>query len=340
MIPFIPPNFLIQQANGQVWLTWNIVAGATSYQVQRSVDGVTYTNLAAPALNNYLDKTALINTLYYYQVASVNSSGTSPYTVPQSIIPTLTGQLCLGEARLRAKQKADMQNSNFIDTWEWNFNINQSWLELYDILVTLFEDYYLAPALPITTNGSNSQFPLPDGTNYLDNNGVPAPIFYKLMGVDNSIAVNTNGWLTVNKFQFINRNKYAWNNSVGTVFGTNNLQYRVMDQNIMFIPVPAGNQTLRIWYIPLLKSLLQDTDIIYGVSGWSEYVLVDAAIKAKQKQDLDYSGLSAQKAALMERIEGSAINRDAGQPDRIARTRNALGYAPGMNGGGGMEGWF
>ena len=36
----IPNNFQVQQANFQVLVSWNLMPGATSYQVQRSIDGV------------------------------------------------------------------------------------------------------------------------------------------------------------------------------------------------------------------------------------------------------------------------------------------------------------
>src|ERR1700689_83185 len=97
-----PTNFLVQQGNGEVFLSWDIISGATTYSIQRSIDGVTFTTLATPSINSYLDSSVTVGTQYYYQVASVNISGTSPYTPAQSVVPTLPGQMTLGQIRLQA----------------------------------------------------------------------------------------------------------------------------------------------------------------------------------------------------------------------------------------------
>jgi hypothetical protein len=340
-IPSIPQSFTAQQGNGQVSLTWSLTAGATSYIVQRSTDGVTYTSLASPTINNYLDTTVSVGTLYYYKVASVNGSGTSPYSAPQSVIPALTGQMSLGEVRLRSQQRADMVNSNFVTTAEWNSYIKQSMYELYDRLVTVYEDYYMAPALVFTTDGSD-EYPLPNGGNYLDGSGNPAPACYKLTGVDCGLSQNNNAWVTLQKFDWLDRNKFIYPQVQNTFMGVFNLAYRMIGDRIKFIPTPAGNQYLRLWYIPRLREPLLDTDMLDGISGWTEYVIIDAAIKAMQKEESDVSVLMAQKAAIIARIDGAAQNRDAGQPDVIGDRRSFTsrwGNGFGVNGGGGFAGY-
>lgn len=321
-IPMTPVNFLLQQGNGEILLSWNIVSGATSYEVQRSTDGVTFSNLASSVINNYLDSTPIINTLYYYQVASVNTTGTSSYTSYQSIVPTLTGEMCLQQVRYLAMDAADMLGSNFITVPTWNTYINQSYFELYDLLTDTFEDYFLVPQpLLLISDGALNSFPLPNGTNYITNN-VAAPMFFKIRGIDCNLSGQANGAITIRKFQFINRNKYTWANLATGYPWLDQLQYRVMDDRIYFIPNPPGNQNLYIWYIPRQSQLLQETDVMDGISGWTEYVIIDAAIKAMRKQNLDISILAAEKMAMIKRIEDTAANRDVGEPDRISETRN------------------
>lgn len=306
-IPAVPTGYQLQQGNAQVFLSWNIVQGATSYSIQRSTDGVTYSVIATPSPNNYLDTTVTVGTLYYYQVASVNGSGTSNSTNAQTIIPVNTGDLSLAQIRLMAKQRADMVNSQFVSDTEWNLYINQAAFELYDLLVTSYEDYFMKAPLLITTTGSE-QYTLPTD-------------FYKLLGVDLGLANNTTAWITLKKFQFIERNRYVYPQINSTFFGAFNLQYRLMGNTIFFIPTPSAGQFLQIWYIPKLTQLLQDTDILTGISGWGEYVIVDAAIRAKQKQEDDVSVLGAQKMMLIQRIEDASQSRDAGQPNCISPTR-------------------
>lgn len=334
-IPAIPQGFNLTQGNGQVFLAWSLVSGAVTYQVQRSTDGVAYSNLASPAVNSYLDTSVSVGSLYYYQVASVNASGSSSFTSPQSIVPALQGQMSLGEIRLHAQQRADMVGSNFVSTPEWNYYINQSYYELYDLLITVYEDYFVAPRLQFVTTGSQS-YPLPTGQNYSS-----APAFYKMFGMDCGLNNNNNAFATLKKFDFISRNRYVFPQITTTLLGVFNLQYRVVGGNLMFIPTPSAGQNIGMWYYPRLNTLLQDTDIMDGISGWTEYVIVDAAIKALRKEESDTSELMNEKMALRQRIEDTATNRDAGQPDTISDTAswsNRWGGGNGM-GGGPTAGW-
>lgn len=322
-IPSIPSGFMLQMGNGETLCSWNLSAGATSYQVQRSTDGVTYSVVSSPVTNYYLDGTVTVGTNYYYKIASTNVDGTSGYTSAQSIVPTNTGDLSLGGLRMYSKLRADMANSNFLTNAEWNYNINNSYFELYDLLVTVYEDYFLAAPYIFQTT-SASQYTLPDD-------------FYKLVGLDAGLSQNNNAWISLPKFDFISRNQFIYPQLNSTLLGVGNFQYRLMGNTLYFIPTPTAGQYIRTWYIPKLTQLLQDTDIATGTSGWLEYVIVDAAIKAMQKEESDVTVLMAQKEMLIKRIEESAMNRDVGLPDRISdsrsRTNQMNGYPNGQWGG-------
>lgn len=321
--PATPNNFYAQQGNGQVYLSWDIMAGATAYKVNRSVDGITYALVASPTVPNYLDTAVTVGAQYYYTVQAANGTDLSPATGPQAIVPVLSGMMTLGQIRLLAQQKADRVNSNFVTLPEWNVYINQSMFELYDELTTLYEDYYLAPVFSFLTDGSTVQWPLP-------------PNFYKLVGVDLGLDNSVNAWVTVQKFDFIERNRYVYPNISSTYLGVFNMRYRLMGNTLYFIPTPSANQTVRVWFIPRLNQLLKDTDQADGVNGWVEIVAVDAAIKALQKEESDVSVLMAQKQMLLDRIRSSGMNRDAGQPDTISATRRG----DGNYGGPGWDGSF
>jgi hypothetical protein len=442
--PGIPQNFVVQTANQQNLVSWNLSAGATSYVVQRSLDNITFATIAtvsgSPLATSYLDVAVVPGTQYWYRVAasSTNGSinftgqpnpgdtatidsvtftavtsapsglqfaigsnvaqtiinfsilansiipgvvaatpaltqlqltsflstipnltsaltnttvtaftagGTSSFTTSQSVVPVEAGEQSLGAIRLKAMQRADRVNSNFVTTSEWNSYINQSMFELYDILTTTFEDYFLAPAVGLLANGTQYIFPLPDGTTQFFNPDTNVlftpPPYYKLLGVDLALNNAVNAYVTVNKFNFIDRNRFVYPNTASTIYGVFNLQYRVMGGNIMFIPTPSGGQKLRLWYIPRLTELLQDTDTTYiGISGWIEYVIVKAAYYALTKEESDTSSLVMQLQALTKRIEETAANRDAGQPDTISDT-NSGGWANGWRGGNGgaIGGW-
>lgn len=333
-VPGIPINFNVQQGNGQVFLSWDLTAGALSYSVQRSLDGVTYSAYNSPVTNSYLDTAVTIGTLYYYQVAGVNASGTGQYAVPQSSVPTPTSEMSLGEIRLKAQQRADRINSNFVTMPEWNSYINQSMYALYDILITTYEDYFMAPRAQFSSSGGQSIYPLPNGVlSFLNTSGasfVPAP-FYKLLGVDLSLNSSANGFVTMDKYNLIDRNAYLYGNTASVAYGSFNLRYRVIGTNIELTPTPSSGQLIQLLYIPRLPQMLRDNDITtIGFSGWLEYVIVRAAILALTKEESDVSSLVMQLQDIQKRIEESAVNRDAGQPDTISDTRSTGGWNDGF----------
>lgn len=336
-IPGIPQNLYVSQGNGEVLLQWDIVAGASSYSIQQSTDGVTFTEIDTATVNNYTDSNVTIGTLYYYQVASTNGSGTSPYTEAQKVVPAPTAELSLLELRQRAQERADRVNSNFVTLPEWNFFIDQAMYELYDLLITTSEDLFLAEPASFQTNGSTFMYPLPNGvlsfTNSSGNSFVASP-FYKLSGVDLALNTSQNAYVTINKYNFIDRNRFVYPNSSSTIYGVFNMRYRMMGTKIHLIPTPSGNQMVRLWYIPRLPQLLADNDITtIGFSGWLQYVIVRAAKYALDKEESDTTKLDQELIFLKGRIEETAMNRDVGQPDTISDTRSGWGqYGGGFNG--------
>lgn len=448
-IPAVPSNFLVQQANLQVLLTFNNVAGATSYPVWRSTDNVNFTQIAAPGVNSYVDINVVRGTQYYYKIGASTSAaafafgsisftgnpvngetfsvantvftavtsgatgnqfnigatpaltianivsvvtsnsslsfiitaagsppmtptsvvftayqpgtegngiqlssglsnttavgfangitGTnSPLTNSQGIVPTGTGEMTLGQIRAAAQQRADLVNSGFVTTQEWNSYITQSAFELYDLLVTAYQDYYLAPPAMFLTNGQDNAYPLPDGiTQFLspDGSALTAKPFYKMNGVDVGLSNNNNAWFTLQKFNWNDRNNFVYPQLNSTILGVFNMSYRVMGSKIEFIPVPSANQFVRLWYIPRMAQPLADNDILDGISGWTEYVIIDAAIKAMQKEESDCTVLGMQKADIIKRIEDASANRDASIADTVTNNRS-FGSRYGSNGWG------
>lgn len=351
-IPGVPQSLAVQTANGENLVSWTLSAGATSYVVQRSLDKVTWSTVAtvsgSPLATSYLDSAVSLATAYYYKVAAANGSGTSPYTLASAaVVPTTTGEMSLGAIRLASQQTADRVNSNFVTMPEWNGFIRLAMYELYDLLITLYEDYNVATPVQFTTDGTTSLYQLPNGVQTFQNGlnlnqTITAAPFYKLLGVDAQVQNTNNGYVTINKFNFIDRNRFVYPNSASTIYGVFNMQYRIMGDKLMFIPTPSGNQGIRLWYIPRLTELLADTDVSdISISGWIRYVIVRAAIYALAKEESDTNVLQAELIYLKQRIEESASNRDAGQPDTISDTRSSKGYWGSSGGwGNGSNGGF
>jgi hypothetical protein len=202
----------------------------------------------------------------------------------------------------RSRQRADMESSDFVSDSELTSYINSSLAELYDLLVAAYgEDYFLADPFSITTAVSTSDYALPED-------------FYKLKGVDCKISGNE--WYSLRPFNFNERNRNA--DVVWGLVGGPNIRYRIMGSKIKFSPLPDGQYPIQLWYVPLAPTLVDDADEFNDVNKFSEYVVVDAAIKMLQKEESDVSVLMAQKEALKRRLEVMAENRDAGQPESVS----------------------
>lgn len=213
--------------------------------------------------------------------------------------------MSLLELRTAVRQRADMVNSNFVSDSELTSYINQSLFELYDLLIQKYgNDYFVANPYTITTNGVSDSYSLPAN-------------FYKLLGVDLALSNSADSYVSIKPFNFAERNRYAAPN-FQSFYGITNLRYRLRGNKIWFTPIAEANQSIRIWYVPRLDTLTADTDTTDGVSGWTEYVITDAAIKCMQKEESDVSVLMAQKMGLIQRIEAASENRDAALPKTVA----------------------
>ena len=357
-IPYTPQNVTAEQADGNICISWTGSLGATSYSIQRSTDAVNFTTIATPGLvTQYVDPLPGTGTMYFYQVAAVNASGTSPYSTQAQMVAAQPSEMSLFELRLRCQQTADRVNSNFVSTTEWNAFIRLAMYELYDILITSYEDYFSSSEAYIQTDGTTHLYPLPDGvSNYLGGqytgtSGTPSAAFYKLVGVDLNVNTSniTPSRVSLLRFDFIKRNQYVYPNSTSTIYGIYNMRYRLMgkmtetgyQQVLDLIPVPAGNQSLTVLYAPKLPALLADTDLTtLGFSGWLRYAIVRAAKYALDKEEgSDTSKLDTELVFLKTRIEQASSNRDIGQADTISETRVDPVYGgTGFGGGGGSNG--
>lgn len=217
--------------------------------------------------------------------------------------------ITLLELRTQARQRADMETSQFITDAELTNYINSSIAELHDILVQEYgEEYNVKESPTFTTAGQAEDYSLSTIVGASDD-------FYKLKGID--AKINGSEWTTLYPFQFAERNKYqttgAW-----SYLGMAKIRYRIIGNNLRLTPIPDDGTSIRIWYAPTATKLTLDADTLADINQYSEYVIVDAAIKMLQKEESDTQVLERQKSALKRRIEEAAGNRDAGFGDSVS----------------------
>lgn len=210
--------------------------------------------------------------------------------------------ITLAELRTQARQRSDMESSQFVGDPELNSYINNSIAELHDILCEAYGSEYFV----ISTTGSTVQ----DQAEY----DLPVD-FYELKGVD--LRVGDQDWSNVRPFNFNERNRFADFN-VWDFAGITNVRYRLIGNKILFTPTPDRETEYQIWYVPIATKLVDDSDTLDDFNAYSEYVIVDAAIKMLQKEESDVTVLFAQKQALEKRIRDKSQNRDAANSGSIS----------------------
>jgi len=217
----------------------------------------------------------------------------------------------LATMRSRVRQRADMEESEFVQDSELNQYINSSYQELYDILVTSFEDYYTLPPVSFTIATSTDYYTLPAD-------------FYKLRGVDASLDGSTY-YYTLMPFDFLNRNRNN-DNLIAADYSATDRKYRIVGSRIYVTPADNAPGSYRIWYVPSATVLTSDSSTLDGINGWEEYVVVDAARKCLDKEESDTRALVVEKEALRQRIIAASARRDAGMPKSISDVNSSVFY--------------
>lgn len=209
--------------------------------------------------------------------------------------------ITLAQLKSQARDRADMTNSQFVSDSELVNYINGSVAELHDLLIAAYDNDYFITEYTFNTVSGTDSYALPND-------------FYKLRGIDSKIG--TDQWFTLQPFNFNERN--SKNDLVAYLAYGNNFRYRIIGSEVVFSPVPQGIYSIKLWYIPVATKLTSDSDTLNDINQFSEYVIVDAAIKMANKEETDVSVLAAQKAELRRRIEVMAQNRNADKSESIS----------------------
>jgi hypothetical protein len=208
----------------------------------------------------------------------------------------------------RARQKADMENSNFIEDPELLNYINEAYYTWYDMIVEVFEDYYL--------NDDPTEFTLASGESTID---LPAD-FYKLAGIDK--AISTSG----DKFYALKKTLWRQRNQVQNRFSYYGLQpqitYRIFKDKIKMTPPDAAGGTYRLYYIPLATALVLDTDVIETYNGFENLLIIDVAIKMLNKEESDPSMLLMERQRLEMKMTTMLVDRDINNGECIEDTNS------------------
>ena len=209
----------------------------------------------------------------------------------------------LSELRTRVRERADMVYSQFVSDSELRSYINASARKLYDLLVEAGEDYYSA-SLTFTLATGEASYTLPANT------------VYKLRGLD---IQEGGAWLPVGSYQQLERGHWQ-QNSIDRLIAK--VKYRLFSDTLEFLPADQTAGTYRLRYVPFMTAMVSDSDTFNGYNGYEEYIVVDAAIKCKDKEESSTTVLEREKLELERKISAVSGERDYAAPDRVEDVRS------------------
>lgn len=200
----------------------------------------------------------------------------------------------LAQLRSRAQQRSDMSASAFVSTAEWNSYINESYSELWDLVVACYADTFF----------SSFNFTLSGNTSSTNSTTFPSD-FYMTRGLERDPD-------TTNRFMVP---RFMWNERDALI---GKLSYREMGSSVYLEPYEISAGSYRLYYVPQYVPLSADGDFVDGrVVLWDECIVLGAAIKALAKEESDTAVHERQLERQFARVKNMAAQRDQGQADRV-----------------------
>ena len=227
----------------------------------------------------------------------------------------MANTVTLAQIKQRAREKADMVNSNFIEDPELLNYINEAYFTWYDLVVAAFEDYYLS-ADPF-------EISLSSGTSTID---LPTD-FYKLAGIDRATSptANEDGFYPLKKTLWRGRNQ---THNRWSYWGLQpSVTYRLFKDKIQLTPKDAAGGTYKVWYIPVATPLALDQDSIDTYNGFEDLLIIDVAIRMLNKEESDPSMLLLERQRLEAKMQEMLIDRDINNGEVVEDVNADWGYS-------------
>jgi len=163
----------------------------------------------------------------------------------------MTDYVALNDLRLKARQRSDQVNSQFVTDSELDGYVNNSYSELYDIIVSRYDDDYFLTSYALTVSSGTASYDLPSD-------------FYKARGVD--LIISTNESTPLQRYVFADRTRDSLARYARDV------KYRIQGNKIHFAPAPDSN-TATLWYIPKPRKLQSATPSVVSRGSTTTYTV-------------------------------------------------------------------
>lgn len=209
----------------------------------------------------------------------------------------------LADLRTQAQYLSDTVDDTHKSTAEWTVWANYAGAELWDELANLFEDQYTTSTSGLTVSSGVLSFTLSTAM--------------RVRAIEKTVDGGQN-WQRVEQTPL--REFSRWRTTrfrAGTPYAdVADCTYAIVGAQILIAPSNTTSGTFRVWYVPVYTAMASDSDSLFGGAAvpnqWHEFVAIQMAIYALQKEESDPSALMARKATLLARIRKSASNRSPG----------------------------
>ncbi len=201
-----------------------------------------------------------------------------------------------------------MVDSNFVTDPEVLNLANVAKMELDDLLVAAYGQDYFMTSVTFSTVANTENYSLSTLTS---------GTFYKLVGVDIQDPTVSGAWRDMDPYTFKERNNFANRGSLPVWSNQTQYRYRINGGDLSIRPVPAAPLSMRLYWTPQSTSISTTTSSFEDTNGWSEYIVIRAAISIKDKEESDTTELERDLARMTARIDGMKTNRDAAAPMKV-----------------------
>jgi hypothetical protein len=206
----------------------------------------------------------------------------------------------------RARERADMVNSDFCSDAEVTRYCEKAWQEFYGIITAKEPDLCVTKASSALTTVSGT-------ASYSLASDVKAPRRFR---IQNGASLRRAELPTFEAFDYGGRtgkpSHYWLTGAAAAVL------------KVTLLPTPGGVYTIDYWYIPSLSLADVTAPGMNFIAGWDEYVVLTAAMKMKDKEESDVSVVVGERKALLENIIANLQSFDTGEPT----TMTAFGMGP------------
>lgn len=194
---------------------------------------------------------------------------------------------------------------SYVTIWPFNFGDRNRYA------VPNFQSFYGVTNLRYRLHGNSIWFtPIPSGSQTIQLWYVPKPsdiqveVICGLTAGSSTVTCTDTSLLSVGMYVQAPNGLSAFLSGTTITAITTNVSYTLSSPAL----ATASNLLVRCW---------SESTSIDGISGWEEYVVIDAALKAMGKEESDVSLLAAQKIAMHQRLIDMAANRDIAAPATV-----------------------